>query len=114
MCEVRVHDEGHLSARGHESATLRDRALAHERILEHALRAGISENAPEMKHFARELFLLARQCGAAGLGQESERLVSAARSVSPARDLLVYQGIARLVGWPAAGKIAALADRVRW
>ncbi len=67
-----------------------------------------------MKHFARELFLLARQCGAAGLGEESQRLVSAARRVSAARDLRVYEGIARLVGWSAAGKIAALSDRLRW
>ena len=114
VSEVRVHDEGHLSAGGRDPASLRDRAIAHKRILGHALRAGIGENAPEMKHFARELFLLARQCGAAGLGEESKGLVSAARSVSAARDLRVYEGFARIVGWSAAGKIAALSDRLRW
>jgi glycosyltransferase involved in cell wall biosynthesis len=114
VCEVRTHDEGHLSARGNEAAKLRDRAIAHERILGHAVSAGIGENAPEMKHFARELFLLARHCGAAGLGEESERLVSAACRVSPARDLRVYRRIARLVGWTAAGRISTLMDRVRW
>ena len=28
----------------------------------------------EMQHFARELFLLARQCGAAGLAEEARAL----------------------------------------
>jgi glycosyltransferase involved in cell wall biosynthesis len=113
VCEVRLHDEGHLSGAEHNAAMLRDRAIAHEHILRHALQAGVGKQAPEMKHFARELFLLARQCGAAGLSEESERLVSAARTVSPARDLRVYEGVARLIGWSAAGKLACLSDRLR-
>jgi glycosyltransferase involved in cell wall biosynthesis len=114
VCEVRAHGEGHLSGRGLDPAILRDRAAAHERIAGHARQAAIADEAPEMRHFARELFLLARQCGAAGLTEESRRLVEAARSVSAARDLRIYQGIARLVGWSAAGKIATLSDRLRW
>jgi hypothetical protein len=114
VCEVRAHGEGHLSGRGLDSFTLRDRAAAHERILSHARRAAIADDAPEMRHFARELFLLARQCGAAGLSEESRRLVEAALSVSAARDLRIYQGMARLVGWSTAGKIATLSDRLRW
>jgi hypothetical protein len=96
------------------AARLRDRASAHELILAHALRAGVSAAAPEMAQFARELFHLARQCGAAGLGEESRRLVAAARSVSSARDLRVYERLARLVGWPAAGRLATLPERLRW
>jgi glycosyltransferase involved in cell wall biosynthesis len=114
MCEVRAHSAGHLSGEGRDPSRLRDRASAHESILGHARRAGIGDDAPEMRHFARELFLLARQCGAAGLADESRRLVAAARSVSAARDLRVYEGIARLVGWAAAGKIATFSDRLRW
>ena len=35
-----------------------------------------------MQHFARELFLLARQCGAAGLGEEARTLFELARQAS--------------------------------
>jgi glycosyltransferase involved in cell wall biosynthesis len=114
VCEVRAHAAGHLSGEGRDPEKLRDRATAHERILGHARRAGIGDDAQEMRHFARELFLLARQCGAAGLAGESRRLIAAARSVSAARDLRLYEGIARLVGWAAAGKIATFSDRLRW
>ena len=37
-----------------------------------------------MQHFARELFLLARQCGAAGLGEEARMLFELARQASGA------------------------------
>src|SRR5262249_38009186 len=57
-----------------DPAKLRDRAAAHEVILEHALAAGITHKMSEMQHFSRELFLLARQCGAAGLAQEARTL----------------------------------------
>jgi glycosyltransferase involved in cell wall biosynthesis len=113
-CEVRAHSEGRLSGSGMDLTALRDRATAHERILAHAQRAGIPEGTPEMQHFARELFLLARQCGAAGLAAESRRLLAAARTVSQARDLRLYEGIARIVGWTTAGRIATVSDRLRW
>ena len=35
-----------------------------------------------MQHFARELFLLARQCGAAGLAEEARTLFELARQAS--------------------------------
>ncbi len=114
VCEVREHRDGHLSRNGTEAAGLRDRATAHERILGHARRAGIDDRKPEMQQFARKLFLLARQCGAAGLRDESQRLVTAARTVSQARDLRLYEAIARIVGWTTAGRIATLSDLLRW
>jgi hypothetical protein len=105
---------GRLSPQGERArARLRDRARAHELILAHALRAGVSTNGPEMQQFVRELFHLARQCGAAGLGQESQRLVAAARSVSSARDLRVYERLAGLLGWAAAGRLSMLPERLR-
>jgi len=117
VAEVRSHDEPVLS--GHVTReTLRDRARAHEAILGHARRAGIAESATEMRHFARELFLLARQCGAAGLPRESERLFSLARDASgQERDRLqfrLYAALARTAGWSAAGKLATMSDRLRW
>ncbi|MCU0780278.1 MAG: glycosyltransferase family 2 protein, partial [Akkermansiaceae bacterium] len=66
---TRSHEyDQHLCHQGaSDPKKLGNRAKAHERILEHAQAAGIGPDIPEMRHFARELFLLARQCGAAGL-----------------------------------------------
>ena len=96
---------------------LRDRAAAHALIYAHARRAGVGDRAPEMQHFARELFLLARQCGAAGLARESASLFALARDASgDERDRLqfrLYAAVARTIGWAAAGKIAVMTDRLR-
>ncbi len=97
---------------------MRDRATAHRLIFAHARRAGIGPEVPEMQHFARELFLLARQCGATGLCQEAEMLFELARHASgPERgrgwDFRSYRALARAVGWERAGRLACLADRFR-
>lgn len=115
VAEHRDHGEGRLS-RGAalDPARLHDRAAAHELIASHARRGGVPRDAPEMQTFARELFHIARQCGAAGLAGESRRLVAAARAISAARDLRLYERLARLVGWTTAGKLATLSDRMRW
>jgi hypothetical protein len=109
VCEVRLHD-AHLSG---QPSALADRAVAHISILESARRANIPPGSPEMQRFARELFLLARQCGAAGLRKESRSLLRLAQSISEARDMRVYELTARTLGWRAAGRLAALADKVR-
>ena len=78
VAEVRDHDQGRL-CRGDalDPARLSFRTRAHRLILEHATRAGIAAEVPEMQHFARELFLLARQCGAAGSRRRVARVVPA-------------------------------------
>ena len=62
VAEVRDHDQGRL-CRGEalDPVRLRHRALAHGLIHAHARRAGIGPDVPEMQHFARALFLLARK-----------------------------------------------------
>jgi len=114
VCEVRLHD-AHLSGGG--DAQLADRAAAHAAIYASARRAGIAHDAPEMQHFARELFLLARQCGAAGLARESRMLFELARDASGGdRDRLqfrLYRAVAALAGWTGAGKLSRMADRLR-
>ena len=78
VSDTRVAAGNQLSRAGSsDPEKLRDRATAHRLILEHALAARISDDAPEMQHFARELFLLARQCGAAGLAEEARTLFRA-------------------------------------
>jgi glycosyltransferase involved in cell wall biosynthesis len=112
VTEVHEHDEGRLSGATTAEA-LRNRAQAHERILAHARRAGINEDAPEMRTFGRELFHLARQCGAAGLGAESKRLLALAAGIERRWDLKAYGAFASLFGARAAGRMAKALERWR-
>lgn len=117
VSEMRHHRHGRLSDFSMQPDVLRDRARAHALILEHAWRAGIGADAPEMKHFARELFLLARQCGDAGLPEESKMLFLLARDASgPDRDHIqfrFYAAGARVFGWSFMGRLSCLADHLR-
>jgi hypothetical protein len=97
---------------------MRQRTASHLLILNHAIGADVSLQSPEMRHFARALFLLARQCGAAGLPKESRLLFEAAQRASgPQRsrgaDYLAYWTVASLVGWSAAGKASCWLDKLR-
>jgi glycosyltransferase involved in cell wall biosynthesis len=119
VVEVRDHDEGRL-CRGEafDEARMRERARAHKLILSHALEAGIDRDSQEMKHFARELFLLSRQCGAAGLSEESRELFELARDASgEARgkgwDFKLYRFLASIAGWRRVGKVACYSDTIR-
>ncbi|HEX8410281.1 MAG TPA: glycosyltransferase family 2 protein [Thermoanaerobaculia bacterium] len=103
VCEVRRHDahtSGHATA-----AAFRDRTRAHLLMLEHA--RGIANDTPEKQFFARDLFHLARQCGAFGLTSEARALIEAAESISPARDIRIYAVLARLFGWRVLGRISS-------
>jgi len=98
------------SGPGLEPWRLRQRARAHELILGHAQRAGVGVETPEMAHFARALFLLARQCGLGRLNDESRRLYMLARAAStPERargwDFRGYRLAARLLGWRATARL---------
>jgi glycosyltransferase involved in cell wall biosynthesis len=112
--------DGHerLSGRGADRRVLASRARAHELILGHARRFGIGADAPEMQRFARELFLLSRQCGAAGLAREAARLFDLARDASGPRrggalQFRTYRAGAALIGWSGMGRLSALLDRAR-
>lgn len=117
VAEHRHHAAARLSGAGLRPEPLAQRARSHELILEHARRAGLGPELPEMQHFARGLFLLARQCGAVGLVTESKRLFSLAREASgecgDGPDFVLYRGAAALLGWRLAGKLACWSDRLR-
>jgi Glycosyltransferases involved in cell wall biogenesis len=118
VCEHRDHADNRLSrGAGLDAQRLRWRARAHELIYAHGIRAGVPHDAPEMQHFARELFLLARMCGAAGLASASRTLFELARDASgPQRDrrqFRVYRALTRILGWRGAGKLAQWTDRMR-
>ncbi len=115
----RDHGGSRLSRGGSQDpAKLRSRVRAHALILAHAQGAGITHEVAEMRRFARELFLLCRQCGAAGLPRESAELFALARRASgpkrgEARDFRLYGLLTRLFGWSAMGRLFCLLDRMR-
>lgn len=118
VSEHRDHAGGRLS-RGTslDKRRMRQRARSHELIFGHAIRAGL-EDTPEMQHFARALFLLSRQCGAAGLGAESRRLFELARQASGETrnrglDFRVYNIAAGLLGWKNMGRLSGWLDGFR-
>jgi glycosyltransferase involved in cell wall biosynthesis len=94
---------------------LRDRCKARLLILENALKAGVPESDPNRQYFAKGLFLLARQCGAAGLAAESKALLAASRTAAGAarsRKQRLYECLARLLGWERLGCFCELADKM--
>jgi hypothetical protein len=71
-----------------------------------------------MQRFARELFLLARQCGAAGLEKDSKSLFKLVRQASRQSatkkiEFFAYESACRLFGWKAIGELACRMDRWR-
>jgi glycosyltransferase involved in cell wall biosynthesis len=102
----------------HDPVKMRWRHLAHVLIYQHARRAGVGLDNPHMQRYARELFLLARQCGAAGLAMESRELFDLAREASGVKrgkrwDFRLYRAAASVFGWQRAGRFACWADRWR-
>lgn len=118
VSEQRGHGADRLSRDGsRDPGKLRDRAAAHALILGHAERAGIVPEQEEMRHFARELFLLSRQCGEAGLAHEARHLHGlagrASRGDGVRLDWRVYGVLAGVFGWGRMGRLACARDRRR-
>lgn len=119
VSEQRDHPGDRLSRSGTvDRSKLMHRARAHALIYQHAARAGITCAEPEMQHFARELFLLSRQCGSRGLEAQSRELFGLARVASgPERgngaDFRFYGWFASHFGWARAGFFACWTDRLR-
>ena len=119
VVEVRDHNEGRLcKGEAFDPVRMRERARAHKLIHSHALEARIDLDSPEMQHFARELFLLSRQCGAAGLAGESRDLFELAREASGETrskgwDFRLYGLLASIAGWTRLGKMACYSDSIR-
>ena len=68
-----------------------------------------------MQQFSRSLFLLSRQCGAAGLVAEAQQLFQLAREAAGGRrakavDFMVYRTLAGLLGWKRVGRWSVWLD----
>jgi len=99
-----------------EKIKLRDRCTARLLILERALRAGVDDKCPDRQFFAQSLFLLSRQCGAAGLAAESRQMFGASRIAAGQMKLkhqAIYGLLAALVGWRNAGALCGRIDNFR-
>jgi glycosyltransferase involved in cell wall biosynthesis len=114
------HHEGPRAGGGslYDPAKMRWRARAHVLIYGHSRRAGVGPDDPHMRRYARELFLLARQCGALGLAAESRELFDLARAASGEQrgnrwDFRLYRAAAAVLGWHQIGKLACWADSWR-
>lgn len=108
----RIHlNDDHLSSDGHcDPRKLSHRASAQISLYRCAHDAGVNPRAPEMQQFARSAFLLCRQCGSAGLAEESRQLFELARKASRARkrhhpEFRVYALLASLLGWCRAARL---------
>lgn len=122
VSETRDHGEHRLSRQTSPEqfrAALAMGACAHELVWQHALRAELEAHYPDaVSRYARSMFLLARQCGAAGLERESARLLDLATEAAVAsgagsKQVAVYRWVSRLVGLRGAGVLAAGIDRLR-
>ena len=83
VSDTRITHGAHLSQAGStDPEKLRDRARCTQTDFGACLCRGSLSRNDEMQHFARELFLLARQCGAAGLTEEAQALFELARQAS--------------------------------
>jgi glycosyltransferase involved in cell wall biosynthesis len=118
VAEVRDHSEGRLSGGDSlDCRKLESRAQAHSLVYQHARCAGIGFDDPFMRQYARELFLLSRWCGAAGLTRHAQELFVLAREASGDRcnslDFRVYDAVTRLLGWGIIGRLSCWSDSLR-
>lgn len=95
-----------------EPAKLSDRATARHSILDSAQSADVPASTPEFQWFIRYSFLVARQCAAAGLSLEAEKLVSRLSKVSPRLAMHLYLAAGRLIGFQGATRIAERSYRI--
>jgi len=112
-CGERESDNGSVDPR-----KLASRAEVHEIVYKHARKAGVDIDSPEMQQFSRALFLLSRQCGAAGLTDLSRRLFHLSRKASGAHnaagvDYRIYLMATRVVGWRVMGMASRIFDGLR-
>ncbi|MEN8130165.1 MAG: glycosyltransferase family A protein [Pseudomonadota bacterium] len=115
-----LHHEGSREGlRWRESKkAFRDLLAAHLKVLEYAHVADVVEDSAEMRHFARNLFRLARDAGARGLVEDAKQLLKLASGLDRNRrsEYRLYRWSTMLLGWERAAAWGAhlAAGRTRW
>ncbi len=119
VCIVRDHENQRLGSQMLDSKEkLRSSATARRKIHGHAILAGVNQSGVEFQHFLRGAFLLSRQCGAAGLIEESKVLFALAepgenQKLKQRWGYHVYKALAQLFGWERVGKWAIRSDHFK-
>jgi hypothetical protein len=119
VSETRDH-VSHRLCRGEslDPTRLAMRAEAHTSVWEHAKRAGLPDRfAEDVARYGQALFLLARQCGAAGLGPQSRSLLTLASEAATRgrakHQIPIYRAVASVFGYQRLGTIVAWSERLR-
>jgi len=112
VSNTRGHDE-HLSAQGTTDVTkLKDRCIAQQHIYQHAQFYMSKENRlteitqSDWVFFSKSVFLLARQCAAAGLAKQAKEMMRLSIRVQGCMTInhCFFYLLANLVGWRQASK----------
>lgn len=109
----RQHGQGRLTGGELTAAAVRDIAYLIPRLFACAEQAGVNKDLPEMRHFSRWAFLVARQCAGFGLIPQAEACLAVAKraELRPSASLYLSECLVRLIGWRAFTKLAGLRDR---
>ena len=115
VAETRTHDEARLTGGGATRAKLLDMASVMFELDRCSREAGCSREMPEVQHFVRHVFLMARQAGGAGESDIAWRLLSLARSLATPKDpkMQAVAWTARTLGWRMTSRLCGLAERLR-
>lgn len=114
---TRQHGDGRLTEGPLDEAKIIDIARLHCGLFQSAMRAGVALDTPEMRHFARSAFLVARRAGAAGLAEEAKLAFDLAVSATEPSErnrpaLRMYRVLVSLIGWRSAGSFSQAAYRL--
>ncbi|NND82611.1 MAG: glycosyltransferase family 2 protein [Gammaproteobacteria bacterium] len=112
---TRTHDD-HLSIGGTvDTRKLQDRCVAREAIFQHAKaymktqQVGGPILVEDWRFFSKSVFLLARQCAAAGLGSEAQRMIDLSVSACSQRgyQAKIFALAGRVFGWRRAARLSS-------
>lgn len=107
-----------LSQQGRDNRRiLQSQSRARQRICGHAKTAGVPGDSSEAVEFCRSVFMLARDCGGAGLVDDARALLEMVEAYARDRRLLTriraYRTLSSLWGWKTSSRLARFAERLR-
>jgi glycosyltransferase involved in cell wall biosynthesis len=111
----RHHESPNRVTLGSRTSYLLDEAWFLPRLFDCAVRAGVGMGAPEMAHFAKWAFMVARELGSMNESQDAWNLLALAKRSAPSPRLLVtVTGIlAKACGWKVAAAVCGVGIRMR-
>ena len=110
LADVIDHNKPRMTGkRLYDAAVLKERQRAYKAIYRNAVEYGILPEEPNMQLFSRYLFLIARQCGAAGLATEalecfSVAVAAAGHERAKGWDFKLYGMLSSILGWKLSGQ----------